>query len=469
MTHNLNTKRRPARRFIFLSPLITVLSVVAIILLVAIFLLGTLVARQNQVTASVFGLNETDTARPFVQLQRETLRMLDVLSRPLETLNLDDVDLQFSLLKSRILVMSRPALVESYPSEIKESVDSVLNSWMSIELNLTTFLEDSSNDELRLLTIDQLRSFEVLVNQTEIGYQFSRALGIRQLSNNNDVLIRALSITSGVFLAFFVLAVYSIVRFLNQRHLAEEEAQLAMAAEAAALQSSQFKDQFMATMSHELRTPLNAIIGFLGVLKMTGGLTEQHIRMVDRSRANAERLLNLINDILDLSKIEAGRVELVESKVVIRRLINRLTAQMEILAQQKQLQFKVEIDDALPECIRVDEDALTKIVTNLLSNAIKFTEKGEVKLSLNTNGELIRLSVQDTGIGIPPHLHETIFDSFRQADASVTRKYGGSGLGLAIVQRLVIAMRGKIHLKSSEGVGSQFTVEFPLVNCEPIN
>lgn len=465
----MNSKRRSTRRFIFLSPLITVLSVVATILLVAIFLLGTLVARQNQVTASVFGLNETDTARPFVQLQRETLRMLDVLSRPFETLNFDDLELQFALLKSRILVMSRPALLETYPEKVKQNVESIQESWLAIETNLTTFLANTDNDEIRIATIDQLRSFEVLVNQTEIEYQFSRAIGIRQLSNNNEVLIDALSITSFVFLTFFVLVVYSIVRFLNQRQQAEEEARIAMAAEAAALQSNQFKDQFMATMSHELRTPLNAIIGFLGVIKMTGGLTEQHIRMVDRSRANAERLLNLINDILDLSKIEAGRVELVESKVAIRRLINRLTTQMEILAQQKQLLFKIEIDDTLPECIHIDEDALTKIVTNLLSNAIKFTQKGYVKLSLNRNGESIRLTVEDTGIGIPPHLHETIFDSFRQADASITRKYGGSGLGLAIVQRLVIAMRGKIHLKSSEGVGSQFTVEFPLINCEPIN
>jgi signal transduction histidine kinase len=228
-------------------------------------------------------------------------------------------------------------------------------------------------------------------------------------------------------------------------------------------ESSRLKDEFLAVMSHELRTPLNAIIGFTGISAMTGRLDDDNFHRNQRVRANAERLLNLINDILDISRIESGRLQLVPAEIRVRDLIEKLRRQMDVLAEQKGLQFKVSIDEALPESIYTDEDAVTKIITNLLSNAFKFTKDGEVALSLVCRPDHWIIEARDTGSGIPSHMHEVIFEKFRQVDSSAKREFGGSGLGLSIVRHLVDALDGTIKVSSDVGKGSTFTVTLPLV------
>src|SRR5258708_24997300 len=162
------------------------------------------------------------------------------------------------------------------------------------------------------------------------------------------------------------------------------------------------KDEFLAVVSHELRTPLNAIIGFLGIMKMSSKLDERNLHMVERARSNATRLLALINDILDVSKIEAGKMELVKIPVRLRTMVERWQSQMRVLAKQKGLEFNVHVDNDLPEKVLIDEDVVTKIATNLLSNAFKFTEKGSVSLNIKRGApnEWV-ISVADTGVGIP--------------------------------------------------------------------
>ncbi|MCC6893148.1 MAG: HAMP domain-containing protein [Anaerolineae bacterium] len=229
-----------------------------------------------------------------------------------------------------------------------------------------------------------------------------------------------------------------------------------------AQEASRLKDEFLAIMSHELRTPLNAMIGFQGILLMTGKLDEKAQHMVRRAQANAHRLLTLINDILDVSRIESGRMQFVKSEVGLHDLVDRLESQMSVLADEKKLQFTVDIDPHLPPTILIDEDALTKIITNLLGNAFKFTEKGGVDLKLAQRDSTVVITVQDTGIGIPTHMHNAIFERFRQVDGSSNRTHGGSGLGLAIVQKLVLALNGTINVQSVVGEGSAFTVVLPL-------
>ena len=143
-----------------------------------------------------------------------------------------------------------------------------------------------------------------------------------------------------------------------------------------AQEASRLKDEFLAIMSHELRTPLNAMIGFQGILLMTAKLDDRSLHMIRRSQANANRLLTLINDILDVSRIESGRMQFVNSDISLSDLIERLQSQMGVLADEKDLDFNVKLDPALPPTISIDEDAITKIVTNLLGNAFKFTGKG---------------------------------------------------------------------------------------------
>lgn len=229
-----------------------------------------------------------------------------------------------------------------------------------------------------------------------------------------------------------------------------------------AQEASRLKDEFLAIMSHELRTPLNAMIGFQGILLMTAKLDDKAQHMVRRAQANAHRLLTLINDILDVSRIESGRMQFVKSEVSLPDLVERLQSQMSVLADEKKLGFTVDIAPDLPPTILIDEDAITKIITNLLGNAFKFTEKGRVSLNLAKRNTNLVIAVQDTGIGIPTHMHNAIFERFRQVDGSSNRTHGGSGLGLAIVQKLALALNGTINVQSVVGEGSTFTVVLPL-------
>ena len=229
-----------------------------------------------------------------------------------------------------------------------------------------------------------------------------------------------------------------------------------------AREANRLKDEFLAIMSHELRTPLNAIIGFQGIMEMMGDLSEKNLQRVKRTRANAERLLHLIDDILDISRIESGRLQIVPSQIDVRELIDGLRNQMDVLAVEKHLTLRVEIEDDVPQTIWVDEDAFTKIITNLLANALKFTREGEVRLHIGYDNGTLQMRVADTGIGIPAHMHEIIFERFRQVDGSTKREYGGTGLGLAITRQLCQAMGGNIRVESVPNQGSTFTVTMPL-------
>lgn len=238
-------------------------------------------------------------------------------------------------------------------------------------------------------------------------------------------------------------------------------------ATAKAREAARVKGEFLATVSHELRTPLNAIIGFSDMLLigMAGELNEKQAHQINRMKENGNRLLSLINNILDITRIEAGRTELVLASFDPRQFAQRVYAQNEVLAQNANLQLEVGIDPDLPEILIGDEKRLEQIAVNLLSNAIKFTDQGAVRFDLRANsakGEWT-LEVADTGIGIPPHAIDYIFEEFRQVDGSSTRAYKGSGLGLTITRNLVRLMDGKINVKSKLGVGSTFTVTLPLI------
>jgi signal transduction histidine kinase len=184
--------------------------------------------------------------------------------------------------------------------------------------------------------------------------------------------------------------------------------------------------------------------------------------MIERIHKNGQRLLLLINEVLDLARIEAGRMEIVSAPFDLHDMAGQWKSQMEVLAQEKGLDFTVTVDDKLPAQIVGDKDRITQIVVNLLSNAFKFTEKGAVDLTITGRTNSWVISVADTGIGIPPHALNYIFDEFRQVDGSSKRMYGGSGLGLAIVRNLCRLLNGKVSVTSEVGLGSVFTVTLPL-------
>jgi signal transduction histidine kinase len=235
-----------------------------------------------------------------------------------------------------------------------------------------------------------------------------------------------------------------------------------------AQENNRLKSEFLSTMSHELRTPLNAIEGFTGI--MLGGmgvdLDMKAKGMVERISTNSKRLIDLVNDFLDISRIESGRMDLVDVPFSPSDLADKWRRQLGVLADQKDLLFIINVDPALPSRLLGDDDALSKIGQNLLSNAFKFTEQGRVTLDLKRDGDNWQIIVSDTGIGVPSHAHDYIFDEFRQVDGSSTRRYGGTGLGLAIVQKLVRLMGGTIRLESELGEGSTFTVTLPIKSVE---
>ncbi|MEP6985337.1 MAG: histidine kinase N-terminal 7TM domain-containing protein [Chloroflexota bacterium] len=229
-------------------------------------------------------------------------------------------------------------------------------------------------------------------------------------------------------------------------------------------QATQLKSQFLATMSHELRTPLNAVIGYteIQLMGISGELTEKQREYQDRVLANALHLLGLINDILDLSRIEAGRMDLLLKPFKLRKWLDEIVMQIKVLAEEKNLKVELEVEERLPDVMVADSERLKQVVINLLSNAVIFTESGFIKIAIAQNDtETWRIDVSDSGIGIPAHAQETIFEEFRQVDGTSRRQFGGTGLGLAIVRKLVLMMGGHIRLKSEMGKGSTFTITLP--------
>jgi signal transduction histidine kinase len=234
--------------------------------------------------------------------------------------------------------------------------------------------------------------------------------------------------------------------------------------------ANRLKSEFVATMSHELRTPLNAIIGYSQIILsgMTGDLDAKQHRFMGRIFSNSCDLLRLIDDILDLSRIEAGRMELVRKPFAVKSWLDDIVQEVQPKADEKPVALLTEIDRQMPPVIVGDADRLRQIALNLLTNAFKFTEQGTVKIRLQRReSEAWELIVSDTGIGIPPHAQEYIFEEFRQVDGTTQRKHGGSGLGLAIVRHLARSMSGTVRLQSEVGQGSTFTVRLPLTIPDP--
>ena len=256
-----------------------------------------------------------------------------------------------------------------------------------------------------------------------------------------------------------------LVTWLGTVHDITERKQALLAEVEIAEAKSKAKGEFLANMSHEIRTPLNGVIGMLDLLGSCN-LESKSSNFVRVARSSAESLLSLINDILDFSKIEAGRLDLESVEFELKDLVESTAEQFSIRCHVKGLEMNCQLDSTLPLRVVGDPERLRQVIVNLLGNAIKFTEKGEVNLRVTRRGAVIRFSVQDTGIGISQKAQEKLFQSFSQADASTTRRYGGTGLGLAISSQLVEKMGGKIKVDSEEGNGAEFWFELPLPVAE---
>jgi PAS domain S-box-containing protein len=265
-----------------------------------------------------------------------------------------------------------------------------------------------------------------------------------------------------------ITGIIGISRDITALKLAEEES---ARARDLAVEAAQVKAQFLAVMSHEIRTPMNGIIGMIDLL-LSSELSEDQREYAQTVRTSADALLDILNDILDLSKIEAGRLELEKAEFSLRKVLEEAVELHALRAEANQIELNANMPVECEGRYRGDAGRLRQVLLNLVSNAVKFTEQGEVQVSVirkqETDGSIeLQFSIRDTGLGITPEEQEKIFDAFRQADGSTNRRYGGTGLGLSISRQLTEMMGGHMWLESVHGEGSTFHFTVQLENFTP--
>ena len=299
----------------------------------------------------------------------------------------------------------------------------------------------SSLEEVELICIDQVSFYNILKDQPDLIQKIISHLVIRLRSQNNTLIEELRS------------------REEDLKQQVEEQTQLYREQKERAEQSEKFKQQFLANMSHEIRTPMNAVMGMTGLLMDKNPRPDQ-INYLDGIKKSSDNLLHIINDILDLSKIEAGKMELEKIDFSIRDIVDQVHQTLLHKAEEKTIELITDIDPKLPDIVLGDPVRLNQVLMNLAGNAIKFTETGNVCIRLRLEDKKLQLNritfyVKDTGIGIPADKLDSVFEGFSQANASDTRKFGGTGLGLTISKQLVDLMGGNMTLDSKEATDSR--------------
>lgn len=273
----------------------------------------------------------------------------------------------------------------------------------------------------------------------------------------------SLVLTLIVFLSSLTSARARAMALEMTHSLREEQAQNKALAERAN-SANKAKTGFLANMSHEIRTPLTAVLGYSEVLEdqiRSDTEEDELIRSINCIRQSGEHLRSIINDILDLSKIDAGKIDIQPSTCDVVELVREVVGSFEVRAQQKKLDLVVEVDGRVPGTVRMDGFRVRQVLINLINNAIKFTDTGSVTIIVGHDGEQLEFAVRDTGVGIPEEMMGRLFRPFEQADNSVTRQYEGTGLGLSISQKIARLMHGAIEVESVRRGGSTFTFRFP--------
>jgi signal transduction histidine kinase len=315
---------------------------------------------------------------------------------------------------------------------------------------------------VQIADIDQEAGYPFYDIVRKPGYRALLALPLLR----EDSLVGALVLCRKAPGAFAADTVSLVQTLANQSVLAIENAELFEELERKGREleaASRHKSEFLANMSHELRTPLNAVLGYAELIQdgIYGDVPDKMHGVLERIQQNGRHLLGLINDVLDLSKIEAGQLTLAPVDYSMRELVLDVVSATEALAAEKKLALEVDAPADLPRG-RGDERRLTQVLMNLVSNAIKFTEAGSVRIRAKVEDSSFVVAVTDTGVGIAPEDRERIFEEFQQVDTSSTRRKGGTGLGLAIAKRIVELHGGRIWVESTPGQGSTFAFTLPL-------
>lgn len=431
-----------------------VLGLAAIVLMIALVGIG--VVRQDALSENM--TDNADSGRIIVQLQRETLRLLTLVRSEPDLVTDEERQLQSDLLESRFKVASHPGVREGMPASILPRLEGIEDQWRLLQPILDAWQEDPTDEEIRYTLGNHLAEMELAMNEAEINYQRERIKSISRIVEDGQRWLIALGLTALLIIVLIAFMANSVFRSTRRQ-------QEIIAAEAAARESNRLKSEFLATMSHELRTPLNGVIGYADFLMTAGGesFNPKQKDYLQRILGNGERLLRLVDDILDVSRIESGRLELVDAPYSPSDLLESLKPDLQSMAARKNLEMVITADPALPPMVVGDRQRVIQMVTNLAWNAVKFTEKGKIDVTFRRCDEKVwSIVVSDTGAGIPIHAQEFIFEKFRQVDGKHDRMQGGAGLGLHIVRNIAVLMGGSVRVQSEVERGSTFTIDLPI-------
>lgn len=318
--------------------------------------------------------------------------------------------------------------------EMRDSLNSKENQKALIELQVQA-------------DYDKQKALDDLENEKEIAVEATKTKSQRKISIAIGIVLLLISL-----LAFVIFNRLKVTR--QQKSIIEEQKKKVE-------QSEKYKEQFLANMSHEIRTPMHAISGMTKILKRNAHPPTQDAYL-NAMHTSSDNLVVILNDVLDLSKIEAGKLEIESIPMNPRSVIENVLQILKFKAEEKGLKLSYKATNNVPALVMGDPTRLNQILINLVGNAIKFTEKGTVDISLQVENEQLQFQIKDTGMGIPKNKQEHIFGAFEQAKNSTTRMYGGTGLGLSISKQLVELQKGNIWLESKEGEGSSFYVALPL-------
>jgi len=364
-----------------------------------------------------------------------------------------------------------------YHSILNRQIKKLLPEKYAEDEELTEFLAGISNSYYTFEKANKITEHAFTISEREyqeVNTYLHRENAIKQQSISEiKKAIRSLSPEELLDLEDTDTDLIHIIRFLqHQIEKAKELEMQLIVSKDIAERAAQTKSQFLSTMSHEIRTPMNAVIGFTHLLLQMDPRPEQ-LEYLKLLKFSAENLLVLINDILDFSKIEAGKIEFEEADFSIKDLVGNIRLALLQKANEKNIQLKLLIDQDLPDAVKGDPVRLGQILTNLISNAVKFTDKGKVTITASLHSKtkehtLIDFQVEDTGIGIDEDKQQHIFESFAQAAANTTRKFGGTGLGLTITKRLLNLMGSEVKVKSEIGKGSTFYFTLQLKNSSAV-